>query len=155
MAKYAEKTSVSVDKSRAEIEKNLMRYGATAFSYAMRNTPTNAKAVIQFEHNEKVVQFALPLPELVKFSQTPTGLDREPDVQLKHWEQACRQRWRSLNLCIKAKLEAVECEITTFEQEFLAHIVIPGTGETIGSHVIPKIEHAYEVNEVPLIAFDD
>ena len=35
------------------------------------------------------------------------------------WEQACRQRWRALALVIKAKLEAIDAEISTFEEEFL------------------------------------
>lgn len=153
MSKFAKDTKVSVDKSRAEIEWCLQRYGATAFSYAMRNTPSDAKAMIQFEIDGKVVQFILPLPEFSQFSRTATGLDRKPEAQLKHWEQACRQRWRALNLCIKAKLEAVECNITTFEQEFLAHIVIPGTNRTVGSEVIPKIEQSYEDNTVPLLTF--
>lgn len=154
MSQFAKQTSVSVEKSKAEIENNLQKYGATAFSYAIRNSPTNAKAMIQFEYNGKVVQFNLPLPDLTEYSKTPTGLERSPDAQLKHWEQGCRQRWRALNLCIKAKLESVECGITTFEQEFLAHIIIPGTGKTIGSDILPKIERAYDENTVPLLTFE-
>lgn len=154
MAKFAKDTNVSVEKSRGEIETNLQRYGATAFSYMVRNSPTDAKAMVQFESDEKVVQFVLPLPDFNDFSETETGRERSPEVQLKHWEQACRQRWRALNLCIKAKLEAVECGITTFEQEFLAHIIVPGTNKTIGSEIIPKIEKAYDENTVPLLTFD-
>ena len=50
-----------------------------------------------------------------------------------------RQRWRALALCIKAKLEAVECGITSFEEEFLAHVVMPN-GQTFGKLALAQIE---------------
>ncbi len=54
-------------------------------------------------------------------------------------------RW--LALVIKAKLEAVESGITMFEEEFLAHIVLPD-GKTAGEHVIPAIESSYQTGKV-------
>jgi hypothetical protein len=48
-----------------------------------------------------------------------------------------------LALVIKAKLEAVDSGITTFEDEFLAHIVMPD-GQTVASHIKPGIAAAYE-----------
>ena len=50
--------------------------------------------------------------------------------------------WRALRLVIQAKLEAVEAEITTFEEEFLAHIVLPD-GQTVAQHVQPRVESMY------------
>jgi hypothetical protein len=50
-------------------------------------------------------------------------------------------------LVIKAKLEAVEGGITTFEDEFLAHIVLPD-GQTVAHHVRPRIEAVYSSGEV-------
>lgn len=79
---------------------------------------------------------------------------REPKAAYDEWEKACRQRWRALALCIKAKLEAVECGITTFESEFLAHIVLP-SGETMADRALPYIAQAYETNSTPpMISFD-
>lgn len=67
------------------------------------------------------------------------------------WEQGCRQRWRALALVIKAKLEAVESGITTFEEEFLAHIVMPD-GMTVGNHVRPTIQAWYSGGQMrPLL----
>jgi hypothetical protein len=63
---------------------------------------------------------------------------RSAEGQTEAWEQATRQRWRALALAIKAKLEAVQCGITTLEEEFLAHIVING-GETIGEAMVPRL----------------
>ena len=66
-------------------------------------------------------------------------------------EQACRSRWRALALAVKAKLEAVAIGITTFEDEFMAHIVMPD-GLTVGEHVRPRIASAYESGQVtPLL----
>lgn len=40
-------------------------------------------------------------------------------------------------LAVRAKLEAVEAKITTFEEEFMAHLVIPdGSGETVGERIL-------------------
>jgi hypothetical protein len=58
-------------------------------------------------------------------------------------DQATRSAWRALLLVIKAKLEAVETGITTFEDEFLAHLVLPN-GQTVGEWAIPMIAEAYE-----------
>lgn len=74
---------------------------------------------------------------------------RRSDADIaKHWQQACRQRWRALALCIKAKLEAVECGIVSFEQEFLAHFQMPD-GRTIGDHII----HQLKDNQLPKLSF--
>ncbi len=147
--RYAAQTGVSTDRSREEIQKILMRYGADGFMYGMEG----ARAVVGFKMKNKLVQFALPLPDpkLRDFTHTPgRGKERHPDDAMREWEQACRQRWRALALSIKAKMEAVECGITTFEQEFLAHIVIPGMrGATVGQMMVPKIEQAYLDGKTP------
>lgn len=59
-----------------------------------------------------------------------------------------RQRWRALALVIKAKLEAVEAGITEFEEEFLAHIVLPNGG-TVGQFMLPQVATAYETGQMP------
>jgi len=54
---------------------------------------------------------------------------------------------------VKAKLEAVDSGITTFEAEFLAHFVIPGGG-TFGEYAIPQIEEVSKTGQMPLLAMD-
>lgn len=66
----------------------------------------------------------------------------------KAYEQACRQRWRALNLAVKAKLEAVSSGIASFEEEFLAHIVLPN-GKTVGNLLVPQLGRAYLENKMP------
>lgn len=67
---------------------------------------------------------------------------------VRRWEQACRQRWRALLLVVKAKLEAIETGIATFDGEFMANIVLPGGG-TVGDWMTPQIERAYLTGAVP------
>lgn len=144
MGKYASNTNVSSELSRLEIEKTLVRYGADNFAYATQK----GKALIGFTMNERQIKFILPLPKIEEFRYTPTGRDRSENSQYEAWEQACRQRWRALNLVIKAKLEAVECGISVFEDEFMSNIVLPG-GETVGEFMRPQIAQAYISGAVP------
>lgn len=150
MARYAQSTSVSVEKSRAEIESTLTRYGATAFAYAWQGS----RASIQFEAKDRRIRFMLPLPDKTerrfthaKHARHYTEKPRTPEAALKEWEQACRQAWRALALVIKAKLEAVAAEITSFEDEFLAQIVLPD-GKTVADHAKPEIAIAYQRGEM-------
>ena len=144
MAKYAANTNVSSELSRLEIEKTLIRYGADNFAYAT----AQGKALIGFTMYERQIKFILPLPTKDEFRKTTTGRDRSENSQYEAWEQACRQRWRALNLVIKAKLEAVECGISVFEDEFMANIVLPGGG-TVSDFMKPQIEQAYINGTVP------
>ena len=144
MTRYAEKTTVSSDRSRAEIEKILMRYGADQFMYGWEQD----KAAVGFRMMGRQVRFILPLPDRAIFNVTPTGKKRASDAAATAYEQAVRQRWRALALVIKAKLEAVETGITEFDEEFLAHIVLPN-GSTVGQFMIPQVEEAYEKSVMP------
>lgn len=137
---YAQETSVPVERSRAEIERILTRYGADRFMVGS----DKHRAVLCFEVKGRMVQFDLPLPDRMekKFWFTPArGSKRSETEAFKEWEQACRSRWRALRLCIQAKLEAVEVGITSFESEFLAHFVMHD-GKTLGQHIIPKLDQA-------------
>lgn len=144
MSQYAKNTSVSSELSRLEIEKILIKYGASGFAYA--SMP--GKAFIGFVMFDRQIKFVLPLPEIDDYRLTPTGRVRTENSKYEAWEQACRQRWRALKLVIQAKLEAVECGISVFEDEFMANIVLPG-GETVGDFMRPQIEKAYISGTVP------
>ena len=132
MTRYAEQTKVPAQRSRAEIEATLERYGATGFLYGN----AGGRALVLFEMCERRIKFVLPLP---------LDADYRTDNQ---YQQAIRQRWRALLLVIKAKLEAVESDIVTFDNEFMAHIVLPD-GSTIGEVMAPQIASAYGTGEMP------
>lgn len=147
--RFAENTSVSVEKSKAEIERILLRYGASGFGSLW----SGSKAVIMFEMRGKRIKFELPLPDRQdeKFWRTPTrNIRRSQEDAHKEWEQSCRQLWRALALTVKAKLEAVESGISIFEEEFMAHIVMPD-GKTVGDHVLPWISVGYEKKQLPAL----
>jgi hypothetical protein len=128
---YAAETKVPVERTRGEIETTLKRYGATKFAYFTEDT----RAIIMFEAHERRIRFDLPLPE--------GGKEKD--------QRARRARWRCLLLCIKAKLEAVESHIESFEEAFLAHVVMPD-GVTVAQHSRPLIEQAYKGGKmVPLL----
>lgn len=145
--RFAEDTSVSVERSSAEIESTLARYGARRFMRGWEE----GRALVCFEMAERQVRFVLPLPDRAaeEFWVTHGGRRRrEERAAYAAWEQACRQRWRALNLVIKAKLEAVETGITCFEDEFMAHLVLPG-GKTMSEWARPQIAAAYESGKMP------
>ena len=69
-------------------------------------------------------------------------------------QQAIRQRWRALALVIKAKLESVETGVATFEEEFMANIVLP-SAQTMAEYALPQIAQAYETGTMPpLLGYD-
>ena len=144
MSQYAKNTTVSSELSRLEIERVLIRYGAENFAYA--SIP--GSSFIAFTMYEKQVKFILPLPKKEEYQLTNTGRKRTEKSQYEAWEQACRQRWRALKLVIQAKLEAVECGISVFEDEFMSNIVLPG-GQTVGDFIKPQIEEAYSNGSPP------
>lgn len=150
---YAENTSVSSDRSRAEIERILARYGADEFGYATRRD----MAVIQFSAQGRTIRFTVPLPDREdrEFTHTPSRGTRRTPAQIEAaYEQAVRQRWRALALVVKAKLEAVASGIVTFEQEFLPHILLPG-GRTVYEETAPAIAAQYASGRPqPLLAIE-
>jgi hypothetical protein len=154
ITRYATHTSVPVDRSRAEIERIVTRYGATATAIM---TATD-NAVVCFEARGRRVMFKLPLPRKddrrfthARINQSGSARPRSLSDATSAWEQACRQRWRALLLSIKAKLETVESGIVSFEDEFLAHIVLPD-GQTVSDMVRPRIKQIYETGTMqPLL----
>lgn len=141
---YAADTKVSVDRTRAEIERTLARYGASAFSYGYDPD----RAVVMFAAHDRHVRFVLHHPPRSDYARTPTGLRRsEAAIDSEH-AKAVRQRWRALALVVKAKLEAVEAGIVTFEEEFLAHVVLPD-GRTVGEWAAPQLQETYATGEMP------
>jgi len=124
--RYARRTEVPVSRSRAQIESLVESYGADQFGSAL--DATSKRAMVRFRVSSWLVRFVLPL-----------------DVDT---DQKARQRWRALYLVIKAKLEAVESNIATIEEEFLAHVVTPD-GRTFGEWAVPQIREAKKRGEMP------
>ena len=107
---YAQKTTVNVDRTQAEIRSLVEAHGADR--YAVMEMRDRDKAVIAFRLRNRNIRFDLPLVRAERMSQTA-------------YEQFRRVRWRAMLLCIKAKLEAVAVNIETLDEAFLANIQMP------------------------------
>lgn len=131
MTRYAETTKVPVERTKHEIEQALKRYGADQFISGWEH----GRAMLGFRAQQRMIRFELVLPDA----------DGRNKVKA---EQQIRQRWRALLLVIKAKLEAVESNISTFESEFLAHIVLPDN-RTVGQALAPQLAQMYTTKKMP------
>jgi hypothetical protein len=150
MGRYASNTKVSSEKSRNEIERTLQRYGASGFGFWIEDN----KALVQFQIENLKIAFNLPMPdrksEEFTMSSHENDWQRKPlaaETAHKRWEQACRQRWRALALVIKAKLEAIDSGISTFQEEFMAHIMLPD-GVTVGEKLVPGLTELMETGKM-------
>lgn len=148
MARYAEGTTVTPERSQAEIQRQLSRYGASAFMSAFERDQDGEHAMIAFRAHGRTIRFVLALPDPgdEEFQTTETGRARR-DPQAA-WKGEIRRRWRALALAIKAKLEAVETGIATFEDEFLAYTVLPDN-TTVAESLQPRIEDAIRQGVMP------
>lgn len=139
--RYAAQTTVPVEKTKMEIELLLRRYGADQFVSGW----DGGRAMIGFKAKNRFIRFVVPLPVATdyrwKWNATPAQKEQKID-------QDTRQRFRALLLVMKAKLEAVESGIATFENEFLAHIVLPN-GQTVSEALVPQLRAAYETGRMP------
>jgi hypothetical protein len=136
---YASKTDVPVSKSRDEIERTLLRFGATGYGYAVQG----ARVMITFE----VKGLRMTLPDRESFKRNSYGNLRPASAVERDYEQACRQRWRTLANGVKAKLALVDDGISTVEKEFLADIVVGDS--TVGERLIPELREAVARAELP------
>lgn len=139
MSKYAEHTKVPVSRSREEIDRLLARYGADQMSSGW----TGSKAVVMFRAEERYVKIEMPLA-----IKGVTRDHRNYVLSEEGAERENRRRWRALVLYIKAKLESVESEIVSFEQAFMAHVLLPNR-QTVGEFMAPQIESAYGKGDMP------
>jgi len=134
MALYAEHTKVPVSQTRSEIEQLLERHKAKQYGTAVDYDLLKAR--VQFRLHDRIVRFVIALPDSKKLGA---------GVRL---ERAERQRWRALLLVIKAKLESVENSIETFEQAFLANVVMPND-QTVAEIILPQIAETYKTGNMP------
>lgn len=120
---YAARTEVQLVQSIAEVVKTLKKFGADRIAQAEEPE----RIAIQCFLQDRLLRFTINLPD---------------------GPQARRQRGRALLLVIKAKLESIESGVETFEQAFLANVVMPD-GQTVGDKALPAIEHAYATGATP------
>ena len=143
---FAKNTKVSMDSSRQELERLLRRAGATK---AMTGWDEE-KAYVAFVINGLPIKQQVTMPKQDEFAQTDTGLERKKDVQLKVWEQACRQRMREFVHLLKAKLIAVAIGVRGLEQEFFGDICLPD-GQTVFELQKEELNQAMTSGKMPAL----
>ena len=151
MTRFAAKTEVPVEKTQAEIQAVVRRYKADGFVTGWEDR----QALVRFRSQGRYVRLTMTLPDpadeaFTTYLQGSVKFSRAASEAHKRWDQACRQRWRAMLLLIKAKLEAVESGIVTFEQEFFSHVVMPDGG-TVYEHARGAVAIAYEKGEAPAL----
>lgn len=136
---YAQNTTVPVEKSIAEIVALVKRAGAERI--AQFDEPE--RFTIQFTMAERMVRFRANIPSM----ESMPILDGRNRVltrqqRIDRASQVARWRARALLLVIKAKLESVASEVETFEQAFLANVVM-ANGETIHERIAAPLAQEY------------
>lgn len=118
---YAEHTKVPTAQSRAQIETMLRK--ASANCIVTMEEPSDP--VVAFMLAGRLIRLRIEIPV-----------------------DATDQQRRAIGLLVKAKIEAVAQGITTVEQEWLAHVVLPD-GSTVGDWIEPQLQVAYDQGRMP------
>lgn len=133
MARYAEGTTVSVDKSRGEISGILTSHGILRQGWWSEPEGDG----VQFEYNGGVYRLNIPRPTAVTMEKQDSGKYRYPynidwaDKAEKEW----KRRWRATVLLLKVKLEfAEDGDVTSLERELLPYRLL--TDGTTLEHAI-------------------
>lgn len=121
--KYATKTKVPIAETQRAIEQELSKHGATGFAFGWQA----GKASLMFLIGGKQYRF---------------------ELRLCDDDQQNRASWRALYLVVKAKLVAVQNEISTFEAEFLSAMVMPNK-RTLGEMILPQMDKLQIDGQLP------
>jgi hypothetical protein len=130
---FARETRVPVQQTQIEIQRMLDKAKAKQYGTAVDYDQQTAR--VQFRLHERVIRFTVALPDPNRFRG-------------ERFAKAERQKWRALMLVIKAKLESVESSIETFEEAFLANIVMPND-QTVAEIVIRQVAESYQTGRMP------
>lgn len=150
MTKYAITTKISAEQTLSDIQKLLTKYQAVKFGFIQ----DVASSHVAFEMKNRQIRFILPMPTSEEFKKDNRGYTRNATQIDTVYKQEIRSRWRALLLSIKAKLESVETGIETFDEAFMAHIVLP-SGKTMSEWATPQIEQSYNTGKMlPLLGRD-
>lgn len=144
MGYYANGTTVNPEKSQEEIKRTLRKYGAERFGVMEERE----KAHVMFEYSGLLIQLTIEMPSKNSFLTTENGRSRKSSSIEVKYDQAVKQRWRALLLAIKAKLEAIECGISTIEKEFMAFVMMPD-GRSLSDHIVPRLYEIVNTGKMP------
>jgi hypothetical protein len=138
MARYAEGTTVSVEKSQGDIAGILRSHGVQRQAWA--STPEGD--TLTFELGDNRYLFRIPRPTWDdirgRFVNTKTEAQKQVAVDAE-W----RRRWRAQVLLLKAKLEFADGETSTVVRELLPYALLEDG--------ITTVEEAITHQNIPLL----
>jgi crotonobetainyl-CoA:carnitine CoA-transferase CaiB-like acyl-CoA transferase len=130
-------TSIAVEKSQAEIRGLLRRFIDGGYRIEERKSADGTEhAALAFSNGQHEVRFVAEIdpPDydavsvLARRARTRTRAEIEDELREAHR----RETWHGLAQAIKARLRSVDVGVQTFEEAFLANIVVDtDTGETV------------------------
>ncbi|MDQ4504308.1 hypothetical protein [Sinomonas sp. ASV322] len=138
---YVRGASMSCSALQAEIQEMLVESGASGFRLASEQ----GKAAIAFSAGDRQFRLVLSQPGSADSRLEPEYDPLQPHStghESKTMQEAARKNWWQLAVLIRAKLDAVAKGIVTFDEEFLAYMVMPG-GATVFQATGPAITTAY------------
>jgi hypothetical protein len=149
---YAEGTAVSVEKTVSELTSMIRKAGGAQIA----QLDDHDRFVLAFSMSERQVRFTVSFdpPTHQRFAMKrvnqhysqPATNQQRIDASAAHR----RQRMRALLLVVKAKLESVESEVETFEEAFLANVVM-SDGATVYDRVSQPIALEYQTGKPALM----
>jgi hypothetical protein len=143
---YAQGTKVDAHGTQFDIMKALSRFGVAKHAFMSETCEDGSqRAAVAFEYaglNYKI-SVLTPPPDHEAFTHSEGGRARTQIQATTAYESEIKRRWRSLYAVIKAKLIAVDDDVATFEQEFMAYI-LTGSGETLYESLEPELKKAAE-----------
>ncbi len=130
-----ETTTVSVEKSQGAIRSLLVGHGASEFGFGETAQAGTRFAAVSFVVGARAVRMKVPhKPISPRDLSTKYGRSRSrtrEDIAREMEEQEAKRIWRVLHWNLKARMEAVQEGVETFEEAFLAHLLDERTGETV------------------------
>jgi hypothetical protein len=145
---YAAGTKVPEMQTFHELKRVMLRYGAEQFG----TYGTLEAEVVMFAFNGLTYRFTLPMPtceaDLVRIREAARQSKRAIPQGENAMQQERDRRMRALLAVIRAKLIAIDEGITTFEQEFLPHVVT-GDGRTVAEATIPALAEGVRRGSIP------
>lgn len=138
---YAEGTSVSVEKSKFELDSLLRKHGAGQRVFG--DDDVNGKAYVIFSLKERQYRLEVPLPKIEEFAkkkQRSWMIACSEEEKRRRHEQACRERWRAVVL--------VAMGVSSVEREFLADLLLPN-GARMHVALAEQIEKTYLDGSMP------
>lgn len=126
MGRYAENTTVPVERSRAEMIATLGRFGVKKFGWDMQDDAD----VLFFEINGRGYRMLIVRP-LAKDLNIGPRTDVKTALE-KEWQR----RWRANAMMLKMRLEFAESGDSTAEHELLPYLLMQGGKETLAEAVL-------------------